>query len=376
MAFVTGTAHGNTLTLQAWSSKFHRQSDKENFLEQAGLRAMDPGDESPNERRPSAPIIVQEQLNAGRAQKVHVGLRMNLTTNHGTTVRVDSDDNTGLTDATYGTTTMIDEEEVMTLNSFTCYVNQMKHATGFDTPEIQDLRTELKMTGQAAEALNDWFTVEKEESTLDALYHLHSSHIIGESLASASDPQTLNQIFGDRVSSLAALEGSNRLTAQELRRLFTYAITKPMNPIKAAGGVKGYVLLVHPFCYQDLWDDEEFRNYQQGGNVRGTGNPAFDMADFEFHGIYLKKYQRIRTPPGGANKAFVRRCILLGADAVAEGVTMRPRLVRRKEDKYEDFFGLAVKGINGHARADWAPTTGTTFNQSSAVASYYTADAA
>ena len=376
-AFVTGTASGNVLTLQAWSTKFHRQSDSENFFEGAGLRAMDPGNESPNERRPSAPIIVQEALNAGRAQKVNVGLRMNLTENHASTdVRVTAAGADGLSDYTFGTTSMIDNEEVMTLNSFTCHVEQMKHSTAFLTPEIQDLRTSLRMTNQAAEALMDWFTVEKEESTLDALYHCFSAHVIGSSLGTAADPQTANQIFGGRVASLAALEGSNRLTAAELRRLITYAITQNMNPIKVSGGIKGFVLLVHPFCFQDLWDDEEFRNYHAQGDVRGTGNKAFDYADHEFHGIYLKKYSRIRKPVSGANADNVRRCVLLGADAVAEGVTQRPRLVRRKEDKYEDVFGLAVKGINGHARADWAPISGTTFNQSSAVCSYYTSDAA
>ena len=376
MAFVTGTAIGNTLTLQAWSAKFHRETDDRNFWVQSGMRANDPGDEPTFERRPSAPVIVQEQLNAKRAQQVNVGLTMQLTTNHTAgLVRVDADGDVGIDDATYGTTTMIDQEEVMKLNSFITWVEQMKWATGFDTPDLQDLRTELKMTVQAADRLVDWFTEEREESINDAIYHQFSAHVIGGLSQTAADP--LNNIYGGRVANAAALSSSERLTAAELRRLYTWAITENINPLRGVGNkMGGFCLLVHPFNYADLWADEEFRQYNAQGNVRGTGNPAMDMADFEFHGIYLYKYSRIRNPSSGANASNVRRCILLGADAVGEGVTMRPRLVRRKEDKYEDFFGLAVKGINGASRADWAPVTGTAFNQSSAVCSYYTNDSA
>lgn len=372
-SFVTGTATGNTLTRIGWSSKLHREAQSRFFFQESGMRERDMGDEPTFERRRGAPVIVQEVLNAGRAQQVRVALVTQLTTNRGTTVRINAAGTVGISSYTYGTTGMKDNEETPSLSSFTAWVEQMKHATSFVTPELQDLRTEFKMRVQASNLLADWIAAEMEEATLDAAYHRFSAHVIGGLSQSAADPPTANLFYANRKADAGSLGTGDGLTAAELRRMATWFETANINPIKG-GGKRGAILLCHPYAYADIWADEEFREYQSHGNVRGTGNPAMDNADLEFHGIYLWKYNRVRTGLSGDNAANVRRLLLLGSDALAEGVTMRPRMVIRKEDDYEDVYGVGVKAINGWARADWAPTSGTTINQSLAIWSVYTAD--
>tara|TARA_B100001123_G_C15343256_1_gene1035930 strand:- start:21 stop:1136 length:1116 start_codon:yes stop_codon:yes gene_type:complete len=367
MAFVTGTATGNNLTRIAWSSKLHRETQNRFFFEQRGMVAPDVGDEPTFERRGGAPIRSQEALNGKRAQEVRVGLRLQLTTNRsisGSTRTLDAQ--------TYGTASMIDNEETMALSDFTAWVEQMKHATSFDVPEIQDLRTEFKMTVQAADALTDWMAAEKEEAVLDAIYNQHSAHVVaGISSVSAANPPSNNQQYANAVADSATLATADRLDSAELRRMFAWFDINNINPISYKGQDCA-VLLCHTHNYNDLNADTTFRSAFEQAWDRGTGNPLFDMADCKFMNIYIHKYNRIRNAASGANAANVRRCVLLGADAIAEGVTARPRLVRRKEDKYEDIFGLAIKAINGWARADFAPVSGTTLNQGLAIWDIYT----
>ena len=45
--------------------------------------------------------------------------------------------------------------------------------------------------------------------------------------------------------------------------------------------------------------------------------------------------------------------IVLGADAIVCGNASEPRLVRRKEDEYEDRYGVGIKQVFGCARADF-----------------------
>lgn len=366
MSYVTGTAIGNNLTVISFSSKLHRETQTRMFFNEAGMVRPDTGDEDSFTRKAGTPIVSQEMLNGKRAQEVRVGLQLQLTRNRSATVGTRS-----INQYTYGTGNMIDQEEVLALSNFKAFVEQMKHATAFDVPEIQDLRTEFKMTAVAANALADWCAAEIEESRLDAIYDRYSAHVVATSLASASDPPANNQQWANRKADDAALGGSDRLTAAELRRMYAWFTVNNINPIRYQGGEYA-ILLCHTYNYMDLWADTEFQNSMQNGWQRASkpeDNPIFSGANAVFANICIHQYNRIRTSGTNAN---VRRCILLGADALAEGITSRPKLVRRKEDKYEDVFGLAVKAINGWARADWVPQSGTTLNQSLAIWGLYT----
>jgi len=373
MAFVTGTAFGNNLTRIAWSSKLHRETQDRLFFQQRGMVRPDLGEEDTFERGKGgsgAPIVSQEALNGKRAQEVRVGLANQLTTNRSAVTGARS-----LDAQTYGTGNMIDNEETPALRNFIAYVEQMKHAASFDVPEIQDLRTEFKLTAVTADLLADWMAAEIEESILDACYDQHAGHVVaGVSSASVADPPANNLQYANNKGSDGDLTSGDELTSAELRRIFTWADVNNINPLRYMGQ-DCWILLCHSYNYADLNGDSEFREAFQHGWQRAekaSDNPLFDMADAKYMGLYIHKYNRIRASATNAN---ARRCIVLGADAIAEGITYRPHLARRKEDRYGDLFGLAIKAINGWGRADYAPQSGATLNQSLAIWGIHTSTA-
>ena len=364
MAFVTGTAIGDPLVRIAWSDKLHRQLLNRLFFTKMGMMGDDKGNEDPFEERASYPIIMQEALNARRAQQVRVGLRDELTR-----APRDTDGNQVYT---YGSGNMIDQEEVMSLRDFTVWVELLKHATGFDLPDIEDLRTEFDLVEEAGGALNTWLAKENEECILDAYYDGFSAHVTGNSLASTVTHG--NRYYAGTASSGDELGPSDQMSTDELRRMYEWATENNINPI-VYDGMNCFVLLAHPRQCTSLDADSEFRQAQQV-NVRGQDNPLFSRAFGYYEGIFIYEYNRIRQGTGTAQNASIRRSILTGADAVGRGVASRPRLVRRKEDKYEDFFGLGIKQISGESRADFVNTADSdTLNQSSAEWWTYAASA-
>uniref|UniRef100_A0A6M3J2U9 Major capsid protein n=1 Tax=viral metagenome TaxID=1070528 RepID=A0A6M3J2U9_9ZZZZ len=367
--FATGTAFGNTLTRIGFSGIVHFQRMNKVIFRRLQLVQQDTGDESVLDVDVGLPIRSLEALNSKRAQEVRVGMLNALTNNRSAVTGTRS-----LDTQTYGslsTNNMVDYEESAVLRSCTVYVDQSKNAVAFPTKEIQDLRTEFKVTSQGAKLLADWAAQEDEENILDAIYDQYSAHVVAAQGRSTSDPPSANLFYAGSQSSNANLGSGDTLTPTELRRMCDWTQigngTSPIAPMRL-NGKECFLLLAHPYCFTDLMGNAEFQaSYQQGWQRQGAGDkghPLFHAADAEYAGIYIMKYNRIRA---AANLPNVRRCILLGANAVAEGVTSRARLVRRKEDQYEDVLGLGIKSINGWGRFDWAPTSGTTINQSLAI---------
>lgn len=370
---ITGTAFGNTNTRIAFSSVLHRESKDKMWLTKRGMISRDTGGEGAFERSGGLPIRSVEALNNRRAQEVRIGMMNQLTTNRTQATGVRS-----LGVATYGSAAanlMSGSEETAALRGCTVYVEQSKHATSTVTPEIQDLRTEFKVTAQLGGLLTDWMAQEDEENHLDAFYDGYSGHVVGGvSSASAADPPAANLRYAGGAADDVSLGTTNRLTPAELRTMWGWLTTSNINPIRMPGMEDCYVLLVHPLNLIDLYGNSEFQTiYAQGADRGQDSNPIFGKAEVKYMNIYIHAYNRIRSVTGASN---VRRCLLLGADAVAAGTTVRPRLVRRKEDDYEDVLGIGIKSIHGEARFDWAPVSGTTLNQAMAIWGIYTAAAA
>ena len=373
-SFVTGTAAGNTLVTIAFDAKLQREHQVRNFfMGHRGLVAPAPTDEDTFERPASAPIISSEELNNKRAYQVRTGLSRALDRNVS-----QSAGRRSLNAYSYSTTGMGGNEQTMTLHYAIAYVEQMKNATSFVTPELQDLRVRFKMKVVGANVLADWMTREQEESCLDAPYDKFSAHSTAGLTLTQADPPTANLKFPNGKTAEDQLTTGDELTMTELMRMAAFCETgpsggQPLNPINIANG-EYYLLLVHPYNFNDLLGSQEFREVCIGGSVRGeTDSPYFKYADARMFNILIYKYPRIRVATTNAN---VRKCLLLGSNAIVQGVTARPHLVERKEDDYGDVYGVGIKAINGWTRTDWIPDSGTTFNQSMAIWNVFTKSAA
>ena len=371
--FTTGTGTNASLADPLvnilFSQKLHVETQAELFFNQRGLMKKEDGGEDTFERRADSPIIVKDEFAKERGQRIRLALRKQLTTGLTDAVTANRDDaSTGLPAATFGTTTMIGAEESMNLYDLEVVVELMKHAVGFATPEIQDLRTPFKMEQEAASALRDWLTAQYEESILDAHYDGNAAHVVRAGYAAAvTHPR---QIWGNDATAQANISNNDTLSAADLRKVYENMRINNINPLRV-DGKEMYVMLAHVYSISDLMNDTDIKNTYQNAYTRtaaGSDNPLFSRAEIIFEGIAVHEYNRTRRPVGSANDApSTMRNIVLGADAIVCGNASEPRLVRRKEDEYDDRDGGGIKQVFGCARADFLHINNNdNINQSSA----------
>lgn len=357
----TGTASSlaDPLVKILWSDQLHKETLDELYFYERGMMGSESGDEGSFTRQGGTPIMVKDDFTKERGQRIRLALRKQLTRN-----RNISDRPNNLNSATYGPNTMVGNEEQMDLYDFECIVELLKHAVSFDTPEIQNLRTNFRMDVQAKDALGDWMRDQKEESIVDGYIEGNAAHVIAASLASSVTHP--NSFYAGGGSSNDDVQAGNTLSAAELRRMWAWARNNNINPVRAQGQ-ECYILLAPVFAMNDLDADEQYRSAFENAAPRGYDNPLFTRAEKKFEGIFIHEYNRIRNPSSGANASSQYECLLLGANSLVLGNANKPRLVRRKEDEYEDRYGVGIKHVFGAARSDFANAADTdTLNQSSA----------
>ncbi len=370
--FTTGTGSATSLADPLvnilFSQKLHIETQDELWFNQRGLMKKEDGGEDTFERKSDSPIVVKDEFGKERGQRIRLALRKQLTTNVGLSDRDGSGTGANvLNQYTFGISSMIDQEENMNLYDMEVVVELMKHAVGFATPELQDLRTPFKMEQEAASALRDWLAGQYEESILDAHYEGNAAHVIKSGFASATAHPRV--IWSNNATEQGDISNDDLLSAADLRKVYESMRINNINPLKV-DGKEMYVLLAHVYSISDLMNDSDIKNTYQNAFSRtaaGSENPLFSRAEVIFEGIAVHEYNRVRVPGSGDNAASTRRNIVLGADAIICGNASEPRLVRRKEDAYEDRYGVGIKQIFGCARADFQHiNNNVTLNQSSA----------
>ena len=370
--FTTGTGSATSLADPLvnilFSQKLHIETQDELWFNQRGLMKKEDGGEDTFERKSDSPIVVKDEFGKERGQRIRLALRKQLTTNVGLSDRDGSGTGANvLNQYTFGIASMIDQEENMNLYAMEVVVELMKHAVGFATPELQDLRTPFKMEQEAASALRDWLAGQYEESILDAHYEGNAAHVIKSGFASATAHPRV--IWSNNATAQGDISNDDLLSAADLRKVYESMRINNINPLKV-DGKEMYVLLAHVYSISDLMNDSDIKNTYQNAFSRtaaGSDNPLFSRAEVIFEGIAVHEYNRVRVPGSGTNAASTRRNIVLGADALICGNASEPRLVRRKEDAYEDRYGVGIKQIFGCARADFQHiNNNVTLNQSSA----------
>ena len=370
--FTTGTGSATSLADPLvnilFSQKLHIETQDELWFNQRGLMKKEDGGEDTFERKSDSPIVVKDEFGKERGQRIRLALRKQLTTNVGLSDRDGSGTGANvLNQYTFGISSMIDQEENMNLYDMEVVVELMKHAVGFATPELQDLRTPFKMEQEAASALRDWLAGQYEESILDAHYEGNAAHVIKSGFASATAHPRV--IWSNNATAQSDISNDDLLSAADLRKVYESMRINNINPLKV-DGKEMYVLLAHVYSISDLMNDSDIKNTYQNAFSRtaaGSDNPLFSRAEVIFEGIAVHEYNRVRVPGSGTNAASTRRNIVLGADALICGNASEPRLVRRKEDAYEDRYGVGIKQIFGCARADFQHiNNNVTLNQSSA----------
>ena len=407
--FATGTSGGtdaamtDDLVLTLWSSKLHMETLRELWFADRGMIKQETGDEPIYSRRADSPIIVKDELGAGRGQRIRLALRKQLTRNVTTSLRyadnrpgLKADGGGGPTGAgvngaidqkTYGhhktDNNLVDNEENMELYDLEVVIELLKNAVAFSSPEIQEMRTSFTMEDEAANALRDWMVGQKEESIIDAFHYKYPAHVLrnqtGGHSAIVDHPNT---VWANNATAQTDIDSGDKLDSAALRKIYKEARTRNINPINA-GGAEVFVVLAHVRAMQDLMADATAvvgANELHSRAGMGQDNPIVGRSEVYYSGCCVHEYNRIRAvyDTGGDdthNEDKTIQCMVLGADALVLANGSEPRLVRRKEDRYEDVYGIGIKQIFGTARADWQDRTdATTLNQSSIRFMAYAAD--
>jgi len=405
--FVTGSGNAGTpadlagmsddLVLTLWSSKLHMETLRELWFTDRGMTKQETGDEGVYERSASAPIIIKDELGVGRGQRIRMALRKQLksglpSTDNSTAYdhqAMNRNQNSGdghIPSKHYDVSaagTMINAEENMELYDLECTVEMLKHAVAFSAPEIQNMRTNFNMEDEAAVALRDWLVAQKEEALLDTFYFKHPAHILRRETNGFDSAVTHpNNVWANDATTVSDIGTNDKLDAAALRKIYKEARTRNIAPLKV-GGTECYVLLAHVRGLNDLYADTTTGSgTMEVFNRAGTGqdNPIISRAEMYYSGICVHEYNRVR----GANmvdadtgqESETIHNIVLGADALIQANATEPRLVRRKEDRYEDVYGIGIKQVFGGVRADWMDATNTaskTINQSSIQFNAYSA---
>jgi N4-gp56 family major capsid protein len=345
-------ASGDPLAEISWSTITHIESQEENFFSMNGLAAKDSGREDAHQRRVGAPIILKDELRKGPGDEVRMRMRRQLTRTPRTSA------------LTYGSTSMLGQEESLVWMDVSVYLALLKNAVGNDSPDLFGHRTSIDMERESEDALKEWLIENHEEAMLDAFYD-GAPYFAIQSLAAVSTVAHPRTYYAGGAADAASLTGTGILNAGEALRQRSYAINRRLNPIRHAGK-KCFAVLGDTFVCNDLRNDPQFQAAQQA-NGRGSDNPLLSGAIGEYNGNFYFEYERMRQPSSGANAANIGQMALLGADAIAVAYGSEPRIVPRVETAYGDRWGRAIRQVFGASRTDFQTSdNATTINQSSA----------
>ena len=366
--WVLGSDSGNPINYVAYSSILHRRSRARQWWLKKRMTHRHTGGEDPFERTPGTPIAVVEKMGEGDgSQQLRIPMLMPLTRG------MRSDDSNAA--YTRGVGDMVDNEERPGTRNAVVWTNNMQHSTATYNLRLTDLRLAFKMSLKFNDLLSEWHANAKEELYWDAVYEGYGVHITGDSLASVSNHK--NQLAADGAQNLAACFGEPfRLNCEYLRALASWiGTTSYINPLNTDSGNE-YALILHEYCYADLFREEEFRQAMQQARARGKDNPMFQFEDNFYAGFHIYICSRVRTVDSTyEGYKRMRMNVLLGADALFEAQVGRPQFVERNENKYGSIAGFGIVDINGQARADWRDAASAVdFNQSSAIVYGYTSE--
>lgn len=386
IGYVTGSGTASSLAdplVRAyWSDKLHQESLQDLFWTERGMVAQltsaETEDEDALKRMAAAPLISIDDFDTKRTQRVRLALMRQLIRNRGLTNRAAASG--GIAAATFGVTTMVGAEEVLSLYDTEVLVEQYKHATAFDTPDIQDLRTSFRMDQLSRTALSTWMTDQKEELVNDAFEDGYAAHVIRAGFTSAVTHP--NKKYAGAGSSDETVSNDGTLSLAFIRRLYALArhnlftdangtYDNPLNPISINGG-EYFALTAPAFAINDLCADPAFRQTMERALPRGVDHPLLTRASVVAEGVCIHEYNRVRHPTSGDGRLNKYHCQFMGAKAIVLANASKPRLVVRKEDEYEDRYGVGIKWVGGTRRCDYQDQGDTyTLNQSSIMATVF-----
>lgn len=247
-------------------------------------------------------------------------------------------------------------EEEAPLRSFLVRVREYAHATKFSKFEAQ--KTAINMREAHKEILMDW-NMELDRDNVIAALHSINGTVYGSATETEKDAWLVDNadrvLFGalksnassnDHSTALATLDNTaDKLTPDALSLMKRIAETAnpKIKPIKQRGAIdktNAYVVFAHPLLVRDLSLNATFVQANREARNRGSDNPLFTGADYQWDNLAIYTIEDYPTISNGTINCGVAH--LCGAQALAMAWAMRPETVEEDFD-YKRKVGLAIK---------------------------------
>lgn len=268
-------------------------------------------------------IQVRDELKQG-GQRITIGLRRRLTGK-----------------GTLGDAKAKDNAESLNIRNFSFDINQLRHNVNV-TGLMSQQRVTWNMRSEANSALKDWWSDRIDVGNINQLCgNTAQTDLEYTGLNAATAPSSTRWIYGGDASVESGLtDASYGFTLQMIDKMVTKARTASpaIRPIMV-GGMKVYVLLLHPFQAYQLRTSMTEGNWAQiqqaalkGGLI--TKNPMFTGALGMWNGTLIFEDARMcfgdsdqanaeyHTDLGAASSSTtnIARAVFCGAQALAWGI--------------------------------------------------------
>jgi len=363
MGFTTGTGTytslDHPLVRSLWGAQMHVEQLFQLIFTLMGMTGPEQGGEDTFVRgADTPPLFIKEEFGKDRGQEIILALRKQLAD----TPKANSSGQ-GTVDKHRGVYTLLDNEEQLDLYDMSIIVNTLKHAVGWDTPELQDLRTLFRMDRLASEALHDWMLDQLETMVMDGLINGQAYHVVADTYA--SNVAHAYSVYANNAGSSEALNSDCTLGLDEVQRAYALAAHYKFNPIRVQGW-EGYLFMVPVWCMNNLLNDETARTTLERAHPRSPDHPLFNRAAFVLDKMIIMQYDRCQHPSDVEESGNKWICPVLGGGAAGIGYGSMVKLVMRDETEYQDRRGIAIRRVTGAGRCQWANAGNTeTIQQSS-----------
>lgn len=254
------------------------------------------------------PIIRKDDLTKMAGDTIHVITVSNLT-------------GSGVT----GESTLTGNEEKLVVGEIQLTMARLRHAIRFTRDTVQ--RSILDVRRAARGRLAYWLA-DKLDNNMFSIATTSATH----------------NIYAGDATSVATLNSGDEMDVTTVRKARVKLISNNALPLRFAGGVRLYALVMHTFDEYHLKQDSTYYGFLRDAGVRGDSNPIFTGALGELDGMLLYSAQNV---PNSASKS---KNVAFGGEAFARAYGQYPDWVEEWFD-YKNKLGIATSIVYGDKRA-------------------------
>lgn len=277
-----GTSHG--LTVEQWKSELFKKYQEQTFFGKfkgVGAKSI---------------ISVQRDLEKKAGDSITFGYSNSIRGTAGVS------GNTPLEG--FDGTDYVSNNEAMTYNYQRVVVDQIRKSIKL-AGLMDEKRVAFSMRNDAKSQLTDWMSYNEDQAIFTAI--------------NASDLVKTGVIEGTGLTYDAIVDMKKEAMFPTADNIDTGKKTRKLEPIKMDGGEEVFVLGVNPSDAAAFRKSDDFKNFNQNADVRGSGNAIFTGMLGMFNNVVIHEHSgfAVGTPVlMGANAAFLAygREIMYGED--------------------------------------------------------------